>query len=82
MQPETQRHLINEVYIEEEEMLKKHKFLNLVPKDWWNTWCSFVGFYDEPSGEDPGAIRNIGFVDGENYKADLESQVKLVTPVI
>ena len=49
-------------------MLKKHNFLNLIPKDWWDAWCNYVGFYDEQCGEEPGILRNTDFVDGETYK--------------
>jgi len=59
MDPSTQKMLIAECQpITQQELFFNHEIAYVVSKEWWDNWCSYVGYQKAPSEELPGPIDN------------------------
>ncbi|OMJ93355.1 hypothetical protein SteCoe_3710 [Stentor coeruleus] len=38
------------------ELFKNNKVVCIIPLNWWNNWCNYVGYYSSPSNIHPGNI--------------------------
>jgi hypothetical protein len=38
------------------ELFKNNKVVCIIPLNWWNSWCNYVGYYSSPSNIHPGSI--------------------------
>ena len=80
--PSEQKIIIEQVFLEETDILARLDFAYCLSKDWWQSWCRFVGFNQERSGEAPGPITNEALLSDESYSDAIESSSVLITTTV
>lgn len=71
-------------------LLQSSSIVYIISKEWWNSWCNYLGYSEESTEVSPGPIDNSCLVYGEGYswdtlrlKPDLDSDsgVEILHPV-
>jgi hypothetical protein len=51
-------------------LLQNSSIVYIISKEWWNSWCNYVGYSDDSTEVSPGPIDNSCLVYGEGYSWD------------
>ncbi|CAG9311218.1 unnamed protein product [Blepharisma stoltei] len=74
MDPNSQKQVISSIQpISTADLFQREKTVFLAPKQWWVSWCNYVGFFQDPKGLDPGPINNEILLENSDLKSDLNS---------
>jgi DUSP domain len=67
---ENERALIRECQpILKDDLFSRNISVYIIPLDWWNRWCNYVGFFGSSSNEYPGRLNteNLSLEDSRNH---------------